>query len=125
MLLITLSYFGLFLLPGFAFALILGIQQQRFLISYSLNVSFFTTACLVTETLPSLADRLTTAYLVTLSIVLLVAKLISLLRENHSPNIRGFLQANFSVTRPTLAQGIGYPSLLIGLFLGYIFTVNP
>lgn len=125
MLLITLSYFGLFLLPGFAFALILGIQQQRFLISYSLNISLFTTACLVTETLPSLADQLANAYLVTLGIVLLVAKLICLLREKKYQSIRDNLQASLSVTRQTLAHRIGYPTLLIGLFLGYIFTVNP
>ena len=125
MILITLSYFGLFLLPGFVLALILGIQQQRFLLSYSLNISIFTTACLVTETLPSLTNQLANVYLVTLGIALLAAKLVSHLCEKKYQSIRDNLQATSSITRNTLGHRVGYPTLLIGLFLGYIFSVGP
>lgn len=125
MLLITLSYFGLFLFPGFAFALILGIQQQRFLLSYSLSISVFTTACLVTETLPSLTDQLLNAYVLTLCIALLVATLGRHLHERKYQRDDDNLAPSLSVTKQTLAHQIGYPALLIGLFLGYIFSVSP
>lgn len=125
MFLITLSYFGLFSLPGFTLGLILGVKQQRFLLSYSLSISVFTTACLISETSLGLTDQLANAYLVTLGLAFLVAALIRRFSAKRFQTIPSNSQSSLSISRDVLVERIGYPALLIGLFLGYIFTVGP